>query len=125
MLLVSALVLGFSLQADPPVADDGDIVAVQNTATTITVTGSDDDSDPLTFILVTPPTFGTLSSFGSTGSFSANVVYTPNTNYVGSDSFMFKVNDGSQDSDDAVVGIFVGPPTAFDNRLLAKYLLIH
>src|SRR4029077_14973894 len=55
----------------------------------------------LTFSIVAPPSHGTL-----TGTPPA-VTYTPVLNYNGPDSFRFKANDGSLDSNVATVSITV------------------
>jgi large repetitive protein len=65
----------------------------------VTLTGSDLESSPLTFTIVTPPTQGTLGGSG------ANVTYTPNASATASDSFTFRVNDGALDSPPATVSI--------------------
>ena len=69
----------------------------------ITLTGSDPDSDPLTFTIVpaSGPTNGTL------GGTPPNVTYTPNPNFNGSDSFDFQVDDGNGGTDTATVSITV------------------
>jgi hypothetical protein len=63
----------------------------------------DPDGDPLTAILLSLPTHGTLG-FNANHSFT----YTPNTGFIGTDSFSYKVNDGTLDSNTAVVSINVG-----------------
>lgn len=89
----------------PPTANNQSVVAVQNSATPITLTGSDPDGNPLTYIITSLPAHGTLSGT------PPNVTYTPALNYVGPDSFTFKVNDGALDSADATVSIqVVAPP---------------
>ena len=75
----------------------------EDTAKAVTLTGSDPDNDPLTFIVVTDPSHGALSGT------APNLTYTPAANYNGSDSFTFKVNDGSGDSNIATVSITVNP----------------
>ena len=99
----------------PPVADAQSVVTDENVATAITLTGSDADSDPLTYTVVSDPSNGTL-----TGT-APNLTYTPDADYVGADSFIFKVNDGTEDSALATVSITVDaaiivntPPTASD-----------
>ncbi|HEY5884521.1 MAG TPA: DNA/RNA non-specific endonuclease, partial [Pyrinomonadaceae bacterium] len=71
------------------------------------------NTTPLTFSIVTSPTNGVLGSVGATSCVdlecSATVTYTPGTNYNGSDSFTFKVNDGTQDSNTSTVNITVTP----------------
>jgi len=63
----------------------------------------DADGDSLTYIVVTAPTNGVLSGSGS------NIIYTPNPNFVGGDSLVFKVNDGQMDSNVATNFITVSP----------------
>ena len=63
---------------------------------------SDAENDPLTYTIVSGPSHGTLSS--GTG---ASRTYTPAPGYVGSDSFTFKANDGTADSNIATVSITV------------------
>src|SRR5207248_10700353 len=59
---------------------------------------TDVDGDPLTAILVSGPSHGSLTLNGN-GSFT----FTPAANYNGSDSFVYKVNDGTADSNLATV----------------------
>src|SRR5207249_8466654 len=62
------------------------------------------DSQVLSYSVVANPTHGTLTSFNSsTGAFS----YTPAADYHGPDSFTFKANDGTVDSNTATVSITV------------------
>jgi VCBS repeat-containing protein len=63
---------------------------------------SDVDGGALTFILVSGPVHGSLS-FGSNGQY----LYSPDANYHGSDSFTFKVNDGTADSNIATISLNV------------------
>jgi hypothetical protein len=86
----------------PPVANNQAVTTNKNTAKPITLTATDPDNDPLTYSIVTQPAHGTIT--GGTG---ASRSYTPNTNYVGPDSFTFKANDGTVDSNTATVSINV------------------
>jgi hypothetical protein len=99
---------------DAPAADAQSVSTNEDTAKTITLTGSDVDGNNLTFAIGTGPSHGSLGTIGSvtcTGtapkSCSADVTYTPALNYNGSDSFTFKVNDGTVDSAAASVSITV------------------
>jgi VCBS repeat-containing protein len=65
---------------------------------------SDLESDPLTAIKVSDPAHGSLT-LNNDGSFT----YSPDTNYVGPDSFTYKANDGQADSNVAVVTITITP----------------
>ena len=93
-----------------PVANAVTINLSENTPKSGTLTASDIDLDPLTFIKVSDPARGAIS-LSANGSFT----YTPATNYFGSDTFSFKVNDGNLDSASAVVTFnvasFNNPPT--------------
>ena len=88
---------------DPPIADPQSVTTDEDTAKAITLTGSDVDGDTLTFSVVTGPTHGALSGT------APNLTYTPAANYNGADSFTFKANDGTVDSNTATVSITVTP----------------
>ncbi len=90
----------------PPTADDKSVTTPQDTPVGVTLTGTDPDSDPLTFAVVTGPVNGTLAGTG------ANLTYTPTAGYSGPDSFTYKANDGMADSAPATVSITVTPATA-------------
>ena len=65
----------------------------------------DPEGSSLTASIVANPSHGTLSGLNSsTGAFT----YTPDTSYEGFDSFTYKVNDGTSDSDVVSVAIAVG-----------------
>jgi VCBS repeat-containing protein len=70
---------------------------------------SDPENDPLTAVLDTGPSNGTLTLNGD-GSFG----YTPDANFNGTDSFTYHASDGTADSNVATVTITVNsnaPPT--------------
>jgi VCBS repeat-containing protein len=75
---------------------------------------TDPESNPLTASLVTDVSNGTLALNGD-GSFT----YDPDANFNGSDSFTYKANDGTADSNIATVTITVNPvndpPVALDD----------
>jgi DNA/RNA endonuclease G (NUC1) len=84
---------------DAPRAIAQSIAADEDTPKAIVLSGSDDDNDSLTYLVVAEPAHGTF----------ANGVYTPAANFNGSDSFAFKANDGSIDSPAATITIAVSP----------------
>ena len=88
---------------DAPVANGQSVTTNEDTAKAITLSASDVDGNGLTFTVVTEPTNGTLSGT------APNLTYTPNANYNGPDSFTFKANDGTEDSNTATVSITVTP----------------
>lgn len=86
-----------------PIASPQTVTASEDIALPITLTGTDGDGDSLTFVIVSSPAHGSLIGTGQART------YTPSANYNGSDSFTFKVNDGTVDSASAVVSITVNP----------------
>ena len=100
---------------DPPTADDQTVSTDEDTAVSITLTGSDPEGDPLTYNVTSGPSDGTLTGNG------ANRTYTPDPNFNGTDSFTFTVNDGALTSGTATVTITVNPvndpPTADDQNV--------
>jgi gliding motility-associated-like protein len=86
---------------DPPVAVDQNVTVVEDTPTPIILTGTDADGNPLTYTVLVPPSNGTLTGSGP------NLTYVPDTNYHGSDTFTFKVNDGISDSNTGTVSVSV------------------
>ena len=71
---------------------------------------SDDDGDEITAVLDNDVLSGTLT-LNTDGSFT----YTPDTNFVGTDSFTYHANDGTDDSNIVTVTITVtaNPITGF------------
>ena len=87
--------------SNQPVAFSQTVTTEQDTPVSITLTATSPQGFPLTYTVLTQPTHGTLS--GS----APNLTYTPNAGYVGPDSFTFKANDGTTDSNTATVSITV------------------
>lgn len=63
---------------------------------------TDTDGDELSYIVISGPAHGTLTNCmnkaGSSDLTDLSCSYTPETNFAGTDSFTYKVNDGIQDS---------------------------
>lgn len=84
------------------VAYDDSITTKPDTPVRITLNAYDVDGDPLTYIIESGPSNGTLSEIvGNT------VTYQPNAGYTGADSFTFKVSDGEVDSNIATIAITI------------------
>ena len=110
----------------PPVANDDTYSITKNTTLNVTalqgVLANDIDIDPNTTItaaLVSTPTHGTVN-LSSDGSFN----YTPNSGYTGSDTFTYRANDGTANSNTATVTINVTalpntPPIAVNDAYSA------
>jgi large repetitive protein len=79
-----------------PLADAQSVATVEDAPVAIALTGADGDPEVdqiLTFMITTPPQFGTLIDFDE---FAGTVTYVPNANFNGSDSFAFTVTDDDQ-----------------------------
>jgi hypothetical protein len=98
---VATVSLTVSQVNDAPGANSQAITINEDTARTITLTGTDAEGATLAFQIATPPAHGTL-----TGT-APNLTYTPAANYNGSDSFSFTTNDGSATSAAATVSITI------------------
>ena len=90
---------------DAPVADAQSATVPYNTATAITLTGSDAEGSALIYTVVAGPTNGTLSGT------APNLTYTPNVGSAGADNFTFRVNDGTTNSPAAMVSITTQNPS--------------
>ncbi len=86
---------------DAPVAKDQSVTTNEDTAVEVSLGASDVEGDALGYAIMSDPAHGTLTGSG------ANQTYTPNNNYNGTDSFTFKANDGTDDSNTATVDITV------------------
>ncbi len=84
-----------------PVAKAQSVTTDEDTVKTIVLAGTDEDNDSLSYTVTVNPAHGILSGT------APNLTYTPAADYYGSDSFSFKVNDGTIDSEVATVSISV------------------
>ena len=86
----------------PPTANAFSITLNEDTtSSTKALSGSDSDGDALTYRLISYPKHGKL-----VGSY-ARLRYIPHANYHGTDSFYYKTNDGTIDSQVAKVSIMI------------------
>ena len=103
---------------DPPVAHPGSLTLAEDTSAQITLEADDPDGDSLTYSIIRQPSNGNL-----TGT-PPNLTYTPKPNFNWLDSFTFKVNDGTSDSEPATVLITVNPandpPKANDDSVTTQ-----
>ena len=98
----SSSICCFDLVANAPQANDISSTVNEDSSVTIQLDGSSPGGESVTYSIVSNPSNGSLS--GISGS---NVTYTPNQDYNGSDSFTYKVNNGSQDSNTATVTLTI------------------
>ena len=84
-----------------PIASDLVVQADEDTATTVTLVGSDNDGDAITYSVINQPANGLLSGA------VPNLIYTPNANFNAVDSFTYQVNDGVENSVAGIVTLTV------------------
>ncbi len=99
LLFTFTTFIGFSQVV--PVASNVSAATVKNTNASIHLVASDADFDSLTYSIVSNPSNGTATLSGDT------VTYTPTTDFLGTDTFTFKGNDGEEDSETRTVTIKV------------------
>ncbi|RDV24435.1 tandem-95 repeat protein, partial [Alteromonas aestuariivivens] len=97
----ASVTVSINPQNDAPQADAQTITLDEDTNTGITLTATDIDGDSLSYELVSQPENGTL-----TGN-APELVYTPAPDFFGQDEFTFRANDGTEDSELAVISITV------------------
>ncbi|MFC3031623.1 tandem-95 repeat protein, partial [Pseudoalteromonas fenneropenaei] len=87
---------------DAPLASSQTLTLNEDNSLTITLAATDIENDTLSYSIVTDVNNGTLTQ-QSTNTW----VYTPTLNFNGSDSFVFKANDGTADSNEATVSLTI------------------
>lgn len=108
VLVVETFVI---LENQPPVALNDNVNARLNEAATIDVTANDSDPDgaidPTSVTVVTQPASGIVSPGGAPNL----LTYTPNTDFIGTDHFTYRVRDfEGAPSNTATVTITIHPP---------------
>lgn len=108
-LSILALLIGFipvaAQNGSRPTAKSRSARVTEGKSKTIKLSGkSSDASQSLTYTIVDAPVHGTLTLVDSQ---KGKVVYNPDAEYSGSDVFSFKVNDGVNDSDTAIVNLTI------------------
>jgi VCBS repeat-containing protein len=86
-----------------PVADAQSVSVSEDGSVPVTLTGSDPDGDPLSYVVSNAPSHGTLSGI------APDLTYAPPPDFHGTDSFSFTVHDGAEASVPATVSIDVTP----------------
>ena len=110
---IATVYIKSNIPNSPPIAYDQSVNLDVNGVPIIVLDANDTDmADTLSYRVVIPPSYGTVSLLGH------QVTYTPNPNYTGNDSFKFVANDGTDDSNEALVYIEVGN-TQLSSQLFA------
>ncbi len=100
---VSTITLTVAAVNDAPVALAQTISTTRNSNAAVTLAGTDVESDTISYTLVTSPTHGSLSGE------IPNLLYTPQPNFVGEDSFQFRASDPQDAATVATINITVLP----------------
>lgn len=88
----------------PPIANPASFLLIEQQSLLASVTGSDPNGFAISFLVVSSPTSGQLTSFNpATGAF----VYVPNYNYYGPDSFTFVTQDQYAQSNLATISFTI------------------
>lgn len=87
---------------NPPIASNASFSTVQEKSVTATLNAYDPDGSPLTFKIAKD---GSLGSATITNAATGVFTYVPKVGSFGSDTFTFKANDGTFDSNEAVVSV--------------------
>jgi Bacterial Ig domain/Calcineurin-like phosphoesterase len=100
-----------------PAATGATLATPQDTPAPVTLQATDPDDCELAFSVVTPPAHGTLDPLSSAACAAGTpnhdgvtTTYRPAAGFNGADSFTFKANDGTSDSNTATVSVRVGTP---------------
>ena len=97
--LAATVSITISSVNDPPLANAQSVTTDEDTAKEITVVGDTGELNSITYTIVDNPTNGAVSLTDN------KATYAPSAGYFGSDSFTFKVNDGTIDSEKATISI--------------------
>ncbi|MFZ0322639.1 MAG: right-handed parallel beta-helix repeat-containing protein [Actinomycetes bacterium] len=101
-----------------PFADSEGLFATAGQPFVVTLYGTDGNDDNLTFAIASTPSHGTLGTIGTPdctvvlNECSADVTYTPDSGYSGTDSFTFTVDDGTATSPPGTISFTVAAASA-------------
>jgi len=94
---------------DPPQAQAAGSSTNEDSPSTLTLSGTDADGDALTFAIGAGPEHGSLGPVVPVADRSAEVIYTPNADFNGVDTFSFSVSDATLTSAQAAIEVTVDP----------------
>ena len=98
------LTLNISIINTPPSVSNAGYTINEDNALTGVLIGTDPESNPLTFTTTRLPTNGIVTVMAN-----GNFTYTPSGNYFGSDSFDYRANDGSLNSNTGTITFTINP----------------
>ena len=95
--------------------DDGPVTAVQAVDAVIPVGANDTGfADPVAVTVTTQPQYGTITAISTSGAAeSQTITYTANAGYIGPDSFVYTMNDGTRsDTGTVSISVIAPPPSS-------------
>jgi hypothetical protein len=92
---------GTTLFENFPSVDNQAVTTNKNSSLMISLTGTDPDNLPLTFVITAQPNNGIIEGV------SPDYIYIPSQDYYGADSFNFKANNGTKNSLEGTIDITV------------------
>jgi hypothetical protein len=101
--VVTGDVWTFTISDHIPKATSQRVQVVEDGSVAITLQGDDPDGVDLSYAVSSKPQYGSLSGT------APNLVYTPNDDFFGEDSFLYVTNNGTSDSMAAIVIVTVSP----------------
>ena len=114
----ATVTINIAASNEAPSANNSAFSLNEDTPSSGQLSATDPDGDSLTYSIVNQGSKGTVAI---TNISSGNYTYTPNNNVNGSDSFTFRVNDGTVNSATATVSVTItavnDPPTANSSSL--------
>ncbi|MGH9321974.1 MAG: cadherin-like domain-containing protein [Vicinamibacteria bacterium] len=104
--LAPRLILVTASPNQPPIAVNDETLTARNRPVTVDVLANDSDpnNDPISLVSVSDPANGTAAVQ------SGKVIYTPETDFLGSDSFTYVVQDNEQAQSTGTVSVVTGDP---------------
>jgi len=88
---------------DPPIAHSSSYETGRGQALTLTLTGSDVEKDSLQYTIISQPEHGQLTILNM-----PVMLYQPEADFIGTDTFDFSIFDGTDSSNTATVSIVIG-----------------
>lgn len=120
---ISVIMIDVEAASDGPSGSDIEVSTEEDEQVIIDLQVDDSDSESVSFSIISEPEHGSLGEVSDTGPYSAQVVYTPEPNYSGPDSFEYVVSDGQTDSYAWVLIDITGvndAPVAIDKTVTVK-----
>lgn len=99
----------------PPVAQSQNLAGVRDMALPVTLVAVDPEGASLSFTVVAPPNGG-----GTLQGTPPSLIYHPAAGFTGTETFAFKANDGTHDSNMATVAIDVADPNPVNEAPVAN-----